>query len=72
MLNYLSRYVFRTAISNARILAVDQTHVTFRCKDRAADTWRTMRLDGPDSPCCPYCGSHRTSLLAQWPSFGEP
>ena len=30
VLNYLSRYVFRTAISNARILAVDETHVTFR------------------------------------------
>ncbi len=146
VLNYLSRYVFRTAISNARILAVDQTHVTFRYKDRGADTWRTMRLegveflrrflqhvlprgfhkvryyglwhpskrdlasrawlllilqkptdtasppkiadllealgqltelieqplDGADSPSCPYCGSPRTSLLAQWPNFGEP
>ncbi len=151
VLNYLSRYVFRTAISNARILAVDQTHVTFRYKDRGHDTWRTMRLEGveflrrflqhvlprgfhkvryyglwhaskrdlasrawlllildkptdtarppkiadllealgqlaeldehsldgaeldhADSPCCPYCGSPRTSLLAQWPNFGEP
>jgi len=146
VLNYLSRYVFRTAISNARILAVDQTHVTFRYKDRTADTWRTMRLEGveflrqflrhvlprgfhkvryyglwhaskrdlasrawlllilqnpthtagppkiadlleafgqltelieqplddADSPCCPYCGSPRTSLLAQWPNFGQP
>ena len=33
VLNYLSRYVFRTAISNARILAVDQAHVTFRYAD---------------------------------------
>jgi hypothetical protein len=146
VLNYLSRYVFRTAISNARILAVDQTHVTFRYKDRGADTWRTMRLEGieflrrflehvlprgfhkvryyglwhsskrdlasrawlllilqkptdtadppkiadllealgqltelieqplegPDNPSCPYCGSPRTSLLAQWPNFAEP
>jgi len=46
VLNYLSRYVFRTAISNARILAVDETHVTFRSKDRNTDTWRTMRLGG--------------------------
>ncbi|MEA1951120.1 MAG: transposase [Planctomycetota bacterium] len=44
VLNYLSRYVFRTAISNARILAMDKTHVTFRWKD--SDTWRTMRLPG--------------------------
>lgn len=46
VLNYLSRYVFRTAISNARILDMDQTHVTFRWKDRDAQTWRTERLPG--------------------------
>jgi hypothetical protein len=46
VLNYLSRYVFRTAISNARILALDQAHVTFRYKDRGSDTWRSMRLEG--------------------------
>jgi hypothetical protein len=46
VLNYLSRYVFRTAISNARILAMDPTHVTFRWKDRHADAWRTERLPG--------------------------
>ena len=34
VLTYLSRYVFRTAITNARILDMDQTHVTFRWKDR--------------------------------------
>ena len=46
MLTYLSRYVFRTAISNARILGRDQTHVTFRWKDRGADAWRIERLPG--------------------------
>ena len=46
VLNYLSRYVFRIAISNARIIGMDDTHVTFRYKDRDADTWRTMRLPG--------------------------
>ncbi len=45
-LNYPSRYVLRVAISNARILAVDQSHVTFRWKDRSTDTWRTIRLEG--------------------------
>jgi hypothetical protein len=151
VMSYLSRYVFRTAISNARILAVDQTHVTFRYKDRKAETWRTKRLPGieflrrflqhvlprgfhkvryyglwhhskraqsnrawllltlekptaaatppkiadllealgqlaelsdedlrdaqlvsEDSPCCPYCGSARTSLVAERPRFAEP
>jgi Putative transposase/Transposase zinc-binding domain len=46
VLSYLSRYVFRTAISNARILGMDQTHVTFRWKDRGAGAWRTERLPG--------------------------
>jgi hypothetical protein len=46
VLSYLSRYVFRTAISNARILRMDQTHVTFRWKDRGAGAWRTERLPG--------------------------
>jgi hypothetical protein len=46
VLTYLSRYVFRTAITNARILAMDQTHVTFRYKDRTTETWRTVRLPG--------------------------
>jgi hypothetical protein len=46
VLSYLSRYVFRTAISNARILDMDQTHVTFRRKDRKSDAWRIERLPG--------------------------
>ncbi len=46
VLNYLSRYVFRTAISNARILGMDDTHVTYRWKDRSTGTWRTKRLPG--------------------------
>jgi len=46
VLTYLSRYVFRTAITNARILDMDQTHVTFRWKHRKANGWRTERLPG--------------------------
>ena len=46
VLQYLSRYVFRTAISNARILAMDNTHVTFRWKDHSSDTWQTERIPG--------------------------
>ena len=46
VLNYLSRYVFRTALSNARLLDMDQTHVTFRFKDRKTGTWQTERLEG--------------------------
>lgn len=46
VLKYLSRYVFRIAISNARILGMDQTHVVFRCKDQSSGIWRTVRLPG--------------------------
>jgi Putative transposase/Transposase zinc-binding domain len=48
VLSYLSRYVFRTAITSARILEMDQTHVTFRWKDRKAGAWCTERLPGVD------------------------
>jgi hypothetical protein len=46
VLKYLSRYVFRAAITNARILHMDDTHVRYRWKDRNAGVWRTMRLPG--------------------------
>jgi hypothetical protein len=46
VLSYLSRYVFRTAITNARILGMDQTHVIFRWKDRNAGAWCTELLPG--------------------------
>jgi hypothetical protein len=46
VLSYLSRYVFRTAISNARILDMDESHVTFRWKDRSTNGWRVERLPG--------------------------
>ena len=46
VLTYLARYVQRIAICNSRILAIDDTHVTFRYKDRNAKRWRTMRLAG--------------------------
>jgi len=28
--------------------------------------------NNPDSPCCPHCGSARTTLLAEWPRPGVP
>jgi Putative transposase/Transposase zinc-binding domain len=46
VLSYLSRYVFRTAITNARVLGRDETHATFRWKDRKAGAWCTERLPG--------------------------
>jgi hypothetical protein len=46
VLRYLGRYVFRIALTNTRILDMDDTHITFRYKDRQAGRWRTCRLTG--------------------------
>jgi hypothetical protein len=40
VLAYLARYTHRVAISNSRLIAVDETGVTFKYKD--------YRMDGPD------------------------
>jgi len=47
VLAYLSRYTHRVAISNSRLLALDQRGVTFRCKDYRAQgrtRYKTMTL----------------------------
>jgi Zn finger protein HypA/HybF involved in hydrogenase expression len=47
VLNYLSRYTHRVAISNRRLIACDDEYVTFKWKDyraKAAKCHKTMRL----------------------------
>lgn len=44
-LRYLSRYVFRLAISNHRILSCENHSVTFQYKDSHSGKWRIMALD---------------------------
>lgn len=48
VLRYLARYVHRTAITDARIVRVDATTVTFRYQDATACAWRTMTLPGEE------------------------
>ena len=43
-LKYLSRYVFRTAITNDRIESLENGHVTFRYRRKGAHRDRRMRL----------------------------
>jgi hypothetical protein len=45
-LRYLARYVFRVAITNNRIVDLDNKCVTIRHKDRKSMEWRTTRLSG--------------------------
>jgi hypothetical protein len=44
-LRYLSRYVFRVAISNNRIRSIENRVIQFLYKDRQKKTWKTMSLD---------------------------
>ena len=46
MLRYLARYVFRVAITNTRIVALDHHTVTIRYKERKSSRWRTCRIHG--------------------------
>ena len=46
VLRYLARYVFRVAITNSRIVSLDDEAVTIRHKDRKSIQWRTTRLTG--------------------------
>jgi hypothetical protein len=49
IIKYLGRYVCRTAIGDSRVLAVTDTHVSFRYKDRAnGDAVRIENLEGAE------------------------
>jgi hypothetical protein len=49
VLEYLARYTHRIAISNRRLVAIDDETVTFRYRDRArGNVVRAMRLDGEE------------------------
>jgi hypothetical protein len=43
-LRYLSRYVFRVAISNNRIKNISENAIRFSYNDRERKTWKTMEL----------------------------
>ncbi|TGQ24931.1 transposase, partial [Mesorhizobium sp. M00.F.Ca.ET.216.01.1.1] len=48
VLAYLSRYTHRVAISNSRLIALDEAGVTFRVKDyrrNGSERYRTMTLE---------------------------
>jgi len=51
VLAYLARYTHRVAISNSRLVQLDDKGVTFRCKDyriKGRDRLRTMTLDAAE------------------------
>jgi hypothetical protein len=48
VLDYLARYVFRIALTNARIVSLDDETVTIQYKDRRTGQARTCRLGGEE------------------------
>ncbi len=48
VLDYLARYVFRIALTNTRIVGLDDTTVTIQYKQRNTGRARTCRLDGDE------------------------
>jgi hypothetical protein len=48
VLRYLARYVFRIAITNSRIVGLDQNTVSFRYKHRQSNRWRICTLEGEE------------------------
>jgi hypothetical protein len=44
VLDYLARYVFRVAITNVRLVGLDEQAVAIRCKQRQSARWRTCRI----------------------------
>ena len=49
MLAYLARYTHRVAISNSRLIALDEAGVTFKWKDyRIRDRLKTMTLNAAE------------------------
>jgi hypothetical protein len=48
VLDYLARYVFRIALTNARIVGLDEKTVTIQYKDRRTGRPRTCRLSGEE------------------------
>ncbi len=48
VLKYLARYVHRIAITNHRILSIDNGCVTFRYKDSRQPVWKTMTISAEE------------------------
>jgi len=45
VLTYLARYIHRIAITNNRIISIDEKNITFRYKDSQNHCWKTMTLN---------------------------
>ncbi len=71
VLDYLGRYVHRIAITNSRIIDMDDENVTFRYKDRKGAKWGVCRVKGHEFmrrflQHVPPKGFHKVRYYALW------
>jgi len=48
VVQYLARYVYRVAINRHRIVAMDDSHVSFKYKHHDTGEWKTSRITGAE------------------------
>lgn len=71
VLNYLGRYVHRIAITNRRILSIDDGKITFRYQNAGNSVWKTMTLEANEfirrflQPVLPK-GVHKVRYYGLW------
>ena len=77
VLQYLARYVHRIAITNSRILAIDDGQVTFRYQKTGESCWRTMTLTADEfirrflQHVLPS-GTHKVRYYGLWAPTNRP
>ena len=74
MLAYLSRYAHRVAISNRRLLALDERGVTFRNKDyrrEGAERYRTISCRVASTASATTACSPAAAVAITWPALAN-
>lgn len=77
VLNYLGRYVHRIALTNHRLLSIEQGQVSFRYQDSQDQRWRTMTLPA-DEFIRPFLqhvlpqGFHKVRYYGLWSPVHRP
>jgi hypothetical protein len=65
VLDYLARYVFRVALTNARIVGLDNETVSIQYKERKTGHRRTCRLSGEVAQTEPRLSAQAPSVLGK-------
>jgi hypothetical protein len=77
VLNDLGRYVHRLALTNSRMLSIEDGHVCFRYQDSQDQRWKTMTLPAQEfiRRCLPHVlpqGFHKVRYYGLWSPRHRP